>query len=100
MKAMVVNRRGEKSILEFRPEPQPGPREAVLKVRAAGVAAAAGQRGAAVKSGVAYGSFNNVIGMWKFAGLCDAANECKKALLASAVSRARSSGPLACAKEQ
>lgn len=37
MKAMVVNQWGEKSHLETRPDPQPGPGEAVMKVRAAGV---------------------------------------------------------------
>ena len=37
MKAMVVPKWGEKSVLMNRPEPKPGPREAVLKVRAAGV---------------------------------------------------------------
>ncbi len=37
MKAMVVNQWGEKSVLQTRPDPKPGPREAVMKVRAAGV---------------------------------------------------------------
>lgn len=37
MKAMVVNRWGENSVLQTRPDPTPGPGEAVLKVRAAGV---------------------------------------------------------------
>ena len=37
MKAMVVKRWGENSVLETRPDPTPGPGEAVLKVRAAGV---------------------------------------------------------------
>ena len=37
MKAMVVNRWGESSVLQTRPDPTPGPGEAVMKVRAAGV---------------------------------------------------------------
>ena len=37
MKAMVVNRWGENSVLQTCPDPTPGPGEAVLKVRAAGV---------------------------------------------------------------
>ena len=37
MKAMVVNQWGEKSVLQTRPDPKPGPGEAVMKVRAAGV---------------------------------------------------------------
>ena len=37
MKAMVVQKWGEKSVLMNRPDPKPGPREAVMRVRAAGV---------------------------------------------------------------
>ena len=37
MKAMVVPQWGEKSVLMIRPDPKPSPREAVMKVRAAGV---------------------------------------------------------------
>lgn len=37
MKAMVVPQWGEKSVLQTRPDPRPGPREAVMRVRAAGV---------------------------------------------------------------
>lgn len=37
MKAMVVNRWGEKSVLQTRPDPKPGRNEAVMRVRAAGV---------------------------------------------------------------
>ncbi|MBM3376478.1 MAG: zinc-binding dehydrogenase [Betaproteobacteria bacterium] len=37
MKAMVVQKWGEKSVLMSRPDPKPGPREAVMRVRAAGV---------------------------------------------------------------
>ena len=37
MKAMVVKRWGENSVLETRPDPTPGPGEALMKVRAAGV---------------------------------------------------------------
>ena len=37
MKAMVVQKWGEKSVLMNRPDPKPGPREVVMRVRAAGV---------------------------------------------------------------
>lgn len=37
MKAMVVPHWGEKSVLQNRPDPKPGPREAVMRVRSAGV---------------------------------------------------------------
>ena len=37
MKAMVVPKWGERSVLMTRPDPKPGPREAVMRVRAAGV---------------------------------------------------------------
>ena len=37
MQAMVVNRWGESSAIETRPDPAPGPGEAVMRVRAAGV---------------------------------------------------------------
>jgi propanol-preferring alcohol dehydrogenase len=37
MKAMVVPQWGEKSVLMNRPDPKPSPREAVMRVRAAGV---------------------------------------------------------------
>ena len=37
MKAMVVQKWGEQSVLMNRPDPKPSPREAVMRVRAAGV---------------------------------------------------------------
>ena len=36
MKAVVVQKWGEKSVLMNRPDPKPGPMEAVMRVRAAG----------------------------------------------------------------